>query len=84
LQVANSTSTEGDVITSSISGSINTAGAATLGVVQGFHRTSGTAAVSSRITNATDSPTVNGRSTATGRYYGVETDSAGKMFVNVP
>lgn len=84
LQVANSTSTEGDVITSSISGSISTAGAATLGVVQGFHRTSGTAVVSTRNTSATDSPTINGRSTVTGRYYGVETDSAGKMFVNVP
>lgn len=69
--------------TTTLTGSINTAGAASLGVVQGFHRTSGTAS-GTRTTNASNAPSVNTRSTTTGRYYGVETDSVGKMFVNVP
>lgn len=60
-----------------------TAGAATLGLVRGFHRTSGTAS-GTKTTNATNNPAVNSRSTTAGRYYGVETDKDGYMFVNVP
>ncbi len=59
------------------------AGAGTAGRVKGFHRTSGTA-TGTKTTNATNSPAVNSRSTTSGRYYGVETDSTGAMYVNVP
>ena len=53
------------------------------GVVCGFHRTSG-AASGTKTTNASNNPAVNSRTTTYGRYYGVETDKNGYMFVNVP
>ena len=62
---------------------IPTAGANTLGIVKGFHRTSGTA-TGTKTTDATNAPAVNARSTTSGRYYGVETDATGAMYVNVP
>lgn len=67
----------------SISGSVATAGADTLGVVKGFHRTSGTAS-GTKTTSASNAPAIASRSTTAGRYYGVETDANGYMFVNVP
>ena len=63
--------------------SIPTAGINSLGLVRGFHRTSGGVS-GTKTTSASDSPTVNNRSSVTGRYYGVETDKDGYMFVNVP
>lgn len=51
--------------------------------IQGFHHTTGTAS-GTRNTNADNDPTVQDRSTNPNRYYGVETDSKGKLFVNVP
>lgn len=62
---------------------IPTAGANTLGIVKGFHKTSGTA-TGTQTTDATNAPAVNARSTTSGRYYGVETDATGAMYVNVP
>ena len=59
------------------------AGADTLGVVRGFHRTSGKA-TGTKTTTASNAPAINARSTTSGRYYGVETDASGYMFVNVP
>lgn len=59
------------------------AAAAATGLVQGWHRTSGTA-TGTRVTNATNAPAIATRSTTSGRYYGVETDVNGAMFVNVP
>ena len=69
--------------TSTIGVAVPAAAANTLGVVKGWHRTSGTAA-GTQTTNATNSPSINTRSTTNDRYYGVETDSKGAMFVNVP
>ena len=63
--------------------SIPTAGINSLGLVRGFHRTSGGVS-GTKTTSASDSPAVNNRSSVTGRYYGVETDKDGYMFVNVP
>ena len=63
--------------------SVPTAAANALGVVKGWHRTSGTA-TGTRTTNATNTPSINARTTTSDRYYGVETDSTGAMFVNVP
>ena len=63
--------------------SIPTAGINSLGLVRGFHRTSGGVS-GTKTTSASDSPTVNNRSSVTGRYYGVETDKDGYMFVNIP
>ena len=60
-----------------------TAGAGTVGMVKGFHRTSGTA-TGTKTTNATDSPAINSRTTTSDKYYGVETDATGAMYVNVP
>lgn len=69
--------------TSTIGVAVPTAAANALGVVKGWHRTSGTA-TGTQTTNATNSPSINNRTTSAGRYYGVETDSKGAMFVNVP
>ena len=63
--------------------SISIAGNNSLGLVRGFHCTSGGVS-GTKTTSASDSPTVNNRSSTTGRYYGVETDKDGYMFVNVP
>lgn len=62
---------------------VPTAGANTLGAVKGYHRTSGTA-TGTQTTTATDAPAIAARTTTSGRYYGVETDATGAMFVNVP
>lgn len=59
------------------------AGAGTLGAVKGFHRTSGTA-TGTKTTSASNAPAISARTTTSGRYYGVETDATGAMFVNVP
>jgi hypothetical protein len=59
------------------------AGADTLGVVKGWHRTSGKA-TGTKTTNASNAPAINNRTTTQNRYYGVETDASGYMFVNVP
>lgn len=59
------------------------AGADTLGVVKGWHRTSGKA-TGTKTTNASNAPAINNRTTTQNRYYGVETDANGYMFVNVP
>ena len=69
--------------TVSVTGSVATAGANSVGVVKGWHRTSGTA-TGTQVTNASNAPAIANRSTTAGRYYGVETDSAGAMFINVP
>ena len=69
--------------TSTIGVTVPTAAANALGVVKGWHYTSGTA-TGSRIRNATNAPSINARTTSSDRYYGVETDSTGAMFVNVP
>lgn len=53
------------------------------GIVKGFHHTTGTA-TGTKTTNATNAPAVNARSTTSGKYYGVETDATGAMYVNVP
>ena len=53
------------------------------GVVRPFHKTSGTV-TGTKTTTATNSPAVNSRSVIAGRYYGVETDMWGTMYVNVP
>lgn len=59
------------------------AAADTLGAVKGFHRTSGSA-TGTKTTTATNAPAIAARTTTSGRYYGVETDANGYMFVNVP
>lgn len=59
------------------------AGADTLGVVKGWHRTSGKA-TGTKTTSASNAPAINNRTTTQNRYYGVETDASGYMFVNVP
>ena len=59
------------------------AGANTIGLVKGFHRTSGTAS-GTKTTSANNNPSVSARTTTSGRYYGVETDATGAMYVNVP
>ena len=59
------------------------AGADTLGVVKGWHRTAGKA-TGTKTTNASNAPAINNRTTTQNRYYGVETDADGYMFVNVP
>lgn len=69
--------------TVSITGSVATAGANSVGVVKGWHRTSGKA-TGTQVTNASNAPAIANRSTTAGRYYGVETDNTGAMFVNVP
>ena len=69
--------------TSTIGVAVPTAAANALGVVKGWHHTSKTA-TGTRTTNATNAPSINARTTESGRYYGVETDSTGAMFVNVP
>ena len=72
-----------DVNGTAITGSIHTAGANSVGVVKGFHHTLGIAS-GTQYTTASNSPTVNSRTTVEDRYYGIETDSTGKMFVNIP
>ena len=62
---------------------VPTAAAGSVGVVKGFHRTSGTA-TGTKSTGITTSPAVNSRSSTAGRFYGVETDATGAMYVNVP
>jgi hypothetical protein len=73
----------GNIVISSTNTTYSTAGANTTGLVKGFHRTSGTA-TGTKTTNATNAPAVNSRTTTASRYYGVETDATGAMFVNVP
>lgn len=51
--------------------------------VQPWHKTSGTA-TGTKTTTATTSPAVNSRTTTSGKYYGVEMDSTGALYVNVP
>lgn len=41
-------------------------------------------ATGTKSTGITTSPAVNGRSSTEGRFYGVETDATGAMYVNVP
>lgn len=53
------------------------------GIVKGFHHTTG-AATGTQVTNAANAPAIAARTTTSGRYYGVETDKNGTLFVNVP
>ena len=53
------------------------------GIVKGFHHTTGTA-TGTKTTTATNAPAINARTTTSGKYYGVETDATGAMYVNVP
>lgn len=54
------------------------------GVVKPAYSTSGTATLTTTSTSYSDSPTINARTTTSGKYYAVEKDSAGRMYVNVP
>ena len=54
------------------------------GVVKPAYSTSGTATLTTSSTSYSDSPTINERTTTAGKYYAVEKDSAGRLYVNVP
>lgn len=48
-----------------------------------WHKTSGKA-TGTATTTATDNPAINARTNTSGKFYGVEQDANGKMYVNVP
>jgi hypothetical protein len=57
----------------------------TLGGVKPWFSTTGTSTLASGSSSSyTNSPSINGRTTTTGRYYAVEADTNGRLFVNIP
>ena len=54
------------------------------GTIKPLYSTTGTATYTTTPTAFSNSPAVAARTTTAGRYYAVETDSTGRMFVNVP
>ena len=56
----------------------------TLGGIKPAYSTTGTATLTTSSQAYTNSPTIAARTTTSGKYYGVEIDSAGRLFVNVP
>lgn len=56
----------------------------TSGLVKPAYSTTGTASLTTTSQAYSNSPTIAARTTTSGRYYGVEIDSAGRLFVNVP
>ena len=54
------------------------------GVVKPAYNTTGTATLTTSSGSYSNSPTINARTTTSGRYYAVENDSAGRLYVNVP
>ena len=56
----------------------------TLGGIKPAYSTTGTATLTTSSQAYTNNPTIAARTTTSGKYYGVEIDSAGRLFVNVP
>jgi len=56
----------------------------TKGLVKPAYSTTGTASLTTTSNVYSNSPTIQARSTDSSRYYAVEIDSAGRLFVNVP
>ena len=56
----------------------------TLGGVKPAYSTTGTATLTTSSQAYTNSPTIAARTTTIGKYYGIEIDSDGRLFVNVP
>ena len=56
----------------------------TLGGIKPAYSTTGTATLTTSSQAYTNSPTIAARTTTSGKYYGVEIDSDGRLFVNVP
>lgn len=56
----------------------------TLGGIQPAYSTTGTATLTTSSQAYTNSPTIAARTTTSGKYYGIEIDSNGRLFVNVP
>lgn len=54
------------------------------GVVKPAYNTTGTATLTTAAGAYSNSPTINARTTTAGKYYAVEKDSAGRLYVNVP
>lgn len=54
------------------------------GVVKPAYNTTGTATLTTTAGSYSNSPTINARTTTEGKYYAVEKDSNGRLFVNVP
>ena len=56
----------------------------TLGGIKPAYSTTGTATLTTSSQAYTNSPTIAARTTTSGKYYGIEIDSNGRLFVNVP
>lgn len=56
----------------------------TLGLVKPAYSTTGTASFTTSPQAYTNSPTIAARSTTSGKYYGVEIDKTGRLYVNIP
>jgi hypothetical protein len=54
------------------------------GLVKPLYSTTGSVSVNTTSQSYTSSPTIQSRTTTSNRYYGIETDVNGRLFVNVP